>query len=145
MVNSKQDGNNAELENEGLSEKKAQRKRIRILIINSLVSSFILAFFALQWQQSYDLLAFCNAFYFSGFVLFFIGWIILMTNMNILSPLIYGLKSFFLMFAVKKPKIDYYEYVKERKENPISKYLVLTPFIACLPNFIVAIVLHVLL
>lgn len=145
MRNSKQEENNPGLENEELSENKAQRRRIRILSINSLASSFILVFFALLWQQSYDLLAFCNAFYFSGFILFFIGWIILMTNMNIFSPVIYGLKTFFLMFAAKKPKMDYYEFVEERKENPIPKHLVLTPFIACLPNFLVAIILHIML
>lgn len=145
MNRSKPEENNPGFVDDEKAEKKAKRKKILVLIINSFAFSLILAFFALIWQQSYDLLAFCNAFYFSGFILFFIGWMILMTNMNILSPVIYGLKSFFLMFAAKKPKTDYFEYVEDRKENPIPKHLVVTPFIACLPNFLVAIVLHILL
>jgi len=145
MNRSKPEENNPGFVDDEKAEKKAKRKKILVLIINSFAFSLILAFFALIWQQSYDLLAFCNAFYFSGFILFFIGWMILMTNMNILSPVIYGLKTFFLMFAAKKPKTDYFEYVEDRKENPIPKHLVVTPFIACLPNFLVAIVLHILL
>jgi uncharacterized membrane protein YjjP (DUF1212 family) len=126
-------------------EKKALHKRLRVLLFISIVSSSLLVLFGLNWQDSYDLLAYCNAFYFSGFILFFIGWMILMTNKNILAPMIYGLKTFFLMFLAKKPKLDYYSYVQERKENPIPRYIVLTPFLAAIPNFIVAIILHILL
>jgi hypothetical protein len=134
---------NNDFVNEKKYERKDRRKKLRSLIILSIVSSFLLVVFGLSWQQSYDLLAYCNAFYFSGFILFFIGWMILMTNMNVLSPVIYGLKTFFLMFAAKKPKLDYYSYMKDRKDNPIPLYIVLTPFIACIPSFIAAIILHV--
>lgn len=129
-------------------KKQQRRKTIRKLIIIfvfSLVLSLILAGFALLWQDSYTLLAFCNAFYVSGFLFFFFGWMILMLNMNILSPMIYGLKSFFLIFAAKKPSLDYYEYLQEKKENPIPRSVVLTPLLASIPNFIVAIILHIML
>ncbi|MBN2299662.1 MAG: DUF3899 domain-containing protein [Acholeplasmataceae bacterium] len=124
--------------------KKIVKKYLTIVIV-SIIVSLVLALFALSWQDSYTLLAYCNAFYFSGFILFFIGWIILMSNMNILSPLIYGLKTFVFMFAGKKQKLDYYEYLQEKKENPIPNIVLLTPMLASIPNFIVAIILHIML
>ncbi len=124
---------------------KANIKKNLIILSISIFSSIILVLFALQWQASYTLLAFCNAFYFSGFILFFISWMILMSNMNILSPTIYGLKSFFFMFAGKKQKLDYYEYLKDKEENPISKVFLLTPLLTAIPNIIVAIILHIML
>lgn len=122
-------------------------KRTKILLsaLISLIGSFLFVLFALHWQKSYTLMAYCNSFYFSGFIFFFIGWIVLMANQNILSPLIYGLKSFFLMFAGKKPSSDYFGYVKEREENPISKIFIYSPFLAAIPNIIVAVILHILL
>lgn len=110
-----------------------------------LIGSLLLALFALLWQNSFTLMAFCNAFYFSAFIMFFIGWMILMTNLNILSPLVYGLKTFFLMFAGKKPSTDYYTYTEDIKNNPIDKIIYYVFFIASLPNFAVAIILHILL
>lgn len=126
-------------------EKREKRRKLLFSSLISLGSSVLLVLFALSWQDRYDLLAWCNAFYFSGFIFFFVGWIILMTNMNILSPFVYGMKTFFLMFAGKKPKVDYYTYTQERKENPIPRLILLTPFLASIPNIIVAVVLHVLL
>lgn len=128
------------------AEKKVNRKKrakkILLATVISLVSSFLLVVFGLNWQQSYTDLAYCNAFYFSGFILLIIWWMIIMTNKNILSPLVYGLKSFFLMFLAKKPKLDYYNYMQERKENPIPMHIVVTPFLASIPNFVIAIILH---
>lgn len=136
-------------ENMNIDIKKEQRKRkqkkMLLVFLFSFLASISLAWFGLLWQDSYTLLAFCNAFYFSGFILFAIGWMILMINMNILSPMIYGLKSFFLIFVAKRPKLDYYSYLEERKENPIPRSVLLTPLIAAIPNIIVAIILHVML
>jgi len=126
-------------------ERKTRNKKIGLLLLVSFLSSVGLVAFALNWQDYYDMLAFCNAFYFSGFIMFFVGWIILMTNMNILSPIVFGLKTFFLMFSGKKSKVDYYTYCQDRKEHPIPAHIVLTPFLACIPNFAVAIILHILL
>ena len=126
-------------------ERRARRRKIRNAFFLCFAISAGLVVFALTWQQSYDLLGFCNAFYFSASLWFFAGWIILMINMNVLSPVIYGLKTFFLMFAAKKPKTDYYTYLEDRKNNPIPKFIVMTAFLACLPNVAVAVFLHLLL
>ncbi|MDD3171109.1 MAG: hypothetical protein PHO86_02190 [Bacilli bacterium] len=125
------------------NNRRTKIKLIFLIIVTSLILSFLLVYFALNWQQSYTKLAYCNAFYFSGFILFFIGWMILMANKNIMAPLTYGLKSFFLMFSTKKPKLDYYNYLKEREKHLFPKYIMLTPFFASIPNFIIAVILHV--
>jgi len=135
--------------NNSINAKKEQRRRfikkILITVIISLLLSLGLAWFGLLWQDSYTLLAYCNAFYFSGFILFVFGWMILMSNMNILSPMIYGLKTFFLMFAAKKPSLDYYSYLEDKRKNPLPRFLLLTPLITSIPNIIVAIILHIML
>ncbi len=131
-----------------ITNKEAKRKkRNKYLLISviSLLVSLLLAFFALRWQDAYTLMAFCNAFYFSGFIFFFIGWMVLMSNSNILSPVIYGLKNFFQVIFTKRAKADYYGYLKEREENPFPKIYYVVPFLACIPNFIVAIILHIML
>jgi len=125
--------------------KKSKNLKTMLVILIYTTISLLLALFALFWQDSFTLMAFCNAFYFSGFILFFIGWMILMANLNILSPLIYGLKTFFLMFAGKKPANDYYTYSEDIKNNPIKKIYYFMFFLFSIPNFIVAVILHILL
>lgn len=110
-----------------------------------LVSSFLMVLFALTWQDAYTLIAYCNAFYFSGFMFFFFGWMIFMTNLSVLAPLVYGLKSFFLMFAGKRPQLDYFEYTEDKVNNPIPKIYIRIGFISAFLNTVIAIVLHVML
>jgi hypothetical protein len=50
-------------------------------------------------------------------------------NLNILSPLIHGFKTFGLMLVGKRPKTDYYDYMKKIQEDPIPKYYIVTCFI----------------
>lgn len=126
-------------------QKKAKNRRTTILIISAIIASFLLVVFALSWQDSYTLLAYCNAFYFSGFILFFFAWMVLMVNKNVLSPLVYGLKSFFLMFAGKKPAQDYYTYTQDKEAHPIHKAYIYVPLLIALPHVITAIILNILL
>lgn len=134
-----------DIQNEIVQQKKKRNKRNFLVLLFAIIFSFLLVLFALSWQDSYTLLAICNAFYFSGFILFFIGWMVFMANKNILSPLIYGLKTFFLMFAGKKPAQDYYTYTLEKEKNPINKWYIFIPLLLSLPHFATAIIIHVLL
>lgn len=125
--------------------KKQKRKKIIFqisIIAFQFVFSFAIMGFGLFWQKKSDLLGFTNAFYFSFAIIFTFGWMILMTNLNILSPFTYGMQSFFLLLFGKKHKKTYYEYIQTRKENPISKIYYIPPFIISLIHLIIAIVLH---
>lgn len=117
---------------------------IFLYILSIIVISGVLFGIALFWQWRFDLLAICNAFYFSGSILFAFSLIVYASNNNIFAPLIYGTKTFFLMFAGKKPKLSYYDYCQDTKNHQMPRFLVFYPFIACLPNLIVAIILHVI-
>lgn len=114
-----------------------------LLALIFIIISGILFGIALLWQWRFDILAICNAFYFSGILLFSLGLIVYATNNNIFSPLVYGTKTFFLMFAGRKPKLSYYDYFQDNKNHQIPKHLILYPIIASVPNLIVAIILHI--
>ncbi len=125
-----------------VDRKKIKRKRIIIYILISILGSTLLNGFGLMWQRSLDLMALVNAFYLTAFLWFFIGWMVLMANLNILSPVVYGIKSFFLILVGRRPKEDYYNYQNNVKENPIAKVYIALPMISIIPNLIVAIILH---
>lgn len=135
-------GKNDYLKIDQKNEKRRKAKKRLTQVGIAVVASALLVLFGLEWQDSSDLLAVCNSFYFSGFILLIVGWMILMVNQNIFAPLVFGMKSFFLMFAAKKPKQDYYSYLEEHRSNPISSQFYVVPFLAAIPNIIVAVVLH---
>lgn len=104
----------------------------------------ILVVFALAWQDKYTPKATCNAFYVASGVFFLVAWLILMTNLNVLSPIIYGLKNFFLIIAGKKPKETLHEYQENIKANPLKKTYYIIPFIMSLLCLIIAVILHII-
>ena len=125
---------------------KKRKKKIALITIFSLIGvSFLLVGLLLLWQDAYDMFAFCNAFYVAGAIMFIFGWMVIMINKNIFSPMIFGLKSFFLMFVGKKQKMDYYQYIEHRKENPLPKFLYAYPMFIAIPNIIVGVILNILL
>lgn len=109
-----------------------------------IISSGVLFGLGLLWQARVDFLSIINAFYFAGLLLLFFGFIVFAANHNVFSPLIYGTKSFFLMLFGRKPKLSYFEYVNDTKDNPLPSKLIYFPLIASIPNLIVAIVLHII-
>lgn len=123
--------------------KKNNLKKILLIVGLILLSNVLLVGFGLLWQWKFDILSITNAFYLSAVILFSFGFIVYASNNNVFSPLVYGTKSFFLMFAGKKPKLSYHDYVQDIKENPASGYLIYIPMIASLPSLITAIVLHI--
>jgi len=125
--------------------KKEQTRVLALSIVIPILSSIFFVWFAIFWQDLTTLMAYTNAFYFSAFMFFMVGWMILMTNMNILAPFVYGIKTFFLMFAGKRPEQDYYAYTQDRLDNPIPKIYMRVTFYSALLNTVVAIILHMIL
>ena len=117
---------------------------VRTIIILTVISAIVFAFI-LIWQNDTSLMAICNALWFVAVLQFFIGWILLMNNMTIFTPLIYGVKSFGLMLVGKKPNQDYYTYVKMKEDNPIPKYYLKICFFAALITAVPAVILLLIL
>jgi uncharacterized membrane protein len=111
-----------------LEKKKKRRKLILTAVIMFLISN-ALFWFVILWQNRLDLLAVTDALTVTVLLIFAGGWVMLIWNMNILSPLIHGIKTFGLMFVGKKPKLDYYSYTQKIQDEPISKYYIFTCFI----------------
>jgi hypothetical protein len=121
------------------------RLTVVILYVLSIVLlSGILFGIAILWQWRVDLLAICNAFYFSSSIFLAFSLIVYASNNNIFAPLVYGTKTFFLMFVGKRPKLTYYDYFQDNKNHQMPKFLIFYPIIASLPNLAVAIILHVI-
>lgn len=111
-----------------LEKRKKRRKFIITALIMSLISA-VLFWFGILWQWRLDLMAVTDALTLTVILMFASGWAMLIWNLNILSPLIHGIKTFALMFVGKKPKLDYYSYTKKIQDEPISKYYIFACFI----------------
>ncbi|MBI9011224.1 MAG: hypothetical protein JEZ08_03270 [Clostridiales bacterium] len=114
---------------------------IRMAIIMFIISAAIFVF-ALIWQDDTSLMGICNALWLIVIMEFFIGWMMLMNNMNILSPFVFGAKTFAKMLVGKRMNSDYYTYIKTKEDNPIPKYYYWVCFIG---SFISAIPATILL
>lgn len=126
-----------------LLKKEKKNKIIKNTITFLLISlvSLIFVGIGLLWQWKFNLIGFANAFLISFTLIFFIGWMMFVYNKNILSPLIHGVKTFFFMIVGKKPKDDYYTYLKSIEENPIPKYIIINTFMVSLLLLIVMLIL----
>ncbi len=112
-----------------MNERYQRIRTVKTFIIVGAIS--IVGFFLIQlWQDDWTLQAIGDALFFVAFLQFSAGWIILMNNMNILAPLVYGTKTFLRMFTGRRPSQDYYNYMKMKQENPIPKFYYRVCFIA---------------
>lgn len=122
------------------------RKKINPIVrhlksaIIMIVVSALLVLIGLLWQDDTSLLAIGDALWLAFVIEFFAGWILFVYNHNIFSPLLYGVKSFALMFVGKRPKTDYYTYLKSVQDEPISAYLYIVIFISSFVLFIPALI-----
>ena len=125
--------------------KKRKRKRHIVAIIIMLVSSLILFGFSLMWQASYNLMAICNGLWLVFAIEFTVGWFMFVSNKNLFSPLIHGIKTFGLMLVGKKPKFDYYSYTKHIEDNPIPAFYYIVVFVSAAIILIPAVILMIIL
>ena len=119
-------------------------KEKRKLIVTTLLNLFLaimLFLAALLWQNKISIKTVVNALQVSGSVMFFLGWMVLMANKNILSPFVYGVKAFALMFKGSKPKDDYYTYTQRIKENPYPSFMFYIPMIIAVPLLVISFII----
>jgi len=127
----------------GYRDEDERYKRIQVVkaAIIMLVISTGLFIFTLIWQDDVSLMAICNGLWLIVIMDFFIGWMMLMNNMSILSPFIYGAKTFGKMLVGKRMNNDYYTYLKMKEENQIPRYYYMVCFIGALISAIPATIL----
>ena len=129
-------------------KKKKRQQIIKKYVIGLSVMLFIsilLFGFGLIWQADTSLMAIGDALWLVFTLQMFGAWIIFVYNRNVLSPLIYSTKAFFLMFTGKKPKLDYYHYMKKVEDEQIPSFFIklafLTAFIVFIPTIIIFLIL----
>lgn len=129
-------------------KKIARKQKIRYVLKVSLVMfifSALLFGFGLLWQGEVTLMTIGDALWLVFALLFAFGWMLFVYNRNIFSPLIHGTKTFVLMFVGKRPKKDYFNYMKSIEENPIPGKYVLIFFISAAVVLIPAIIIMLIL
>lgn len=122
-------------------EERSERIKFVRVVIMTLMISVGIFIFALVWQNDTSLLGICDALWLVTVIQFFAGWMMLMNNMNILAPFVYGAKSFGKMMVGKRMGTDYYTYMQLKEENPIPKYYYRICFISSLICAIPAVIL----
>ncbi len=98
-----------------------------IPLINGLV--LVLMFlFSLWWQDDYSLKAMADGIWLVFALQLTLSWSMFVYNKNIFTPLLHGLKTFFLIFVGKKPKEDYYTAYTKVLDHQIPKRVILILF-----------------
>jgi hypothetical protein len=113
-----------------LKEKKMKQIRFTRIVLGMTVLTIILFILSMLWQGSWTLMTVSDGLWLVFALEFFMGWVLFVYNHNIFSPVIYGLKSFALMFVGKRPKTDYYSYMKNIQDNQIPGYFYYMFFVA---------------
>lgn len=128
-----------------LKEKKRKQARLRNMIVGMTVLTGILFLLAMLWQGEWELMNIGDGLWLVFALEFAFGWILFVYNHNVFSPVIYGLKSFGLMFVGKRPKTDYYTYMKDIQDNQIESYFYwmffISSFIVLIPALITLFIL----
>lgn len=113
-----------------LKQKRLKRMRNTRVVIGMTVLTAVLFLFAMLWQDEWTLLAIGDGLWLVFALEFAFGWVLFVYNHNIFSPVLYGVKSFGLMFVGKRPKTDYYTYMKNVQDNQIESYFYWMFFVA---------------
>jgi hypothetical protein len=97
--------------------------------------------FILWWQSDLSLIAYADGIWFVFALQLTLSWSIFVYNMNIFTPLVHGVKTFFLIFVGRKPKEDFFTYYSKIKDNPIPFSYIWIAFFLTLVSLLVAILL----
>ena len=128
--------------------RKMKQKTIKHYFIGftiSMSASILIFIFGLLWQDDTSFSAIGDSLWLTVILVFFVGWIMLVYNKNIFSPLLYGAKSFFLLFFGQRPKTDYYNYAKKIEENQVPNYYFIITFTTAFIIFIPALITLIIL
>lgn len=122
-----------EIQAEIVREKKAKRQKyqryFRAALVMTIIN-FILVGFGLLWQWEISLMAVGDALWLAFAIELTVAWVMFVYNHNILSPFIHGVKTFGLMVVGKRPKLDYYHYMKKVEEDQIPSFYYIVVFIS---------------
>ncbi|MEF3693637.1 MAG: hypothetical protein V3569_05635 [Acholeplasmataceae bacterium] len=128
-----------EIENEK-TRKKRKRKLYLVTALVMMGINILLVGFGLLWQWEISLMAFGDALWLAFAIELTVAWVMFVYNHNILSPFIHGVKTFGLMIVGKRPKLDYYHYMKKVEDDQIPKFYYIVVFLSTLFLLILALI-----
>jgi hypothetical protein len=123
--------------------RKRTRKEIIIFFFANFVFLLLLMGFALWWQGKVDLEAFADGIWLVFAFQLTLSWSLFVYNENIFTPLVHGVKTFFLIFVGRKPSEDYFTYYTKIRDNPIPAAYVLIGFIFTVIVLVVGVLLTI--
>lgn len=138
--------NNKDIQKEEQLKKIKRQKQLNfaLIILAHIIGSALLILLGMIWQKSWDLMAWTNSLWLAFAIVFFIAWIMIIYNANIISSFVHSIKTFGLMFVGRRPKKKYYEVKLEVEENQIPKRYVIITFSFSLLILIPAIITLIL-
>lgn len=120
---------------------KKSPKQIMVFSLINVVAILLLMAFTLWWQNDTSFLAFADGIWFVFAFQLTLAWSLFVYNQNIFTPLVHGVKTFFLLFVGRKPKEDYFHYYSKIKDNPIAISYIVVSFLLTLVILVVGILL----
>jgi hypothetical protein len=105
-------------------EKKALLKKILKLMLILIAFTIITTGLVLLYAKRYDLIGWINALFFNGFLLFAFSWMMIISNANLFTVSIYGIKQFLSSLLGRKLTKNIIEYRDSRGKVP--RYIVIT-------------------
>jgi hypothetical protein len=120
-----------------IKHKKETQKQLLVFILFNLLILTIAMAFSLWWQNQFTLKAFADGIWLVFSIQLTMSWAFFVYNRNILTPLLHGGKTFFLLFVGRKPKEDYYTAYNKVIENPVPNYVI---FVSSILTFLLLLV-----
>jgi hypothetical protein len=100
-----------------------------IIPLINLIGLVLMFLFSLWWQDDYSLKAMADGIWLVFALQLTLSWSMFVYNKNIFTPLLHGLKTFFLIFVGKKPKEDYYTAYTKVLDHQIPKTVIMIVFL----------------
>ena len=111
------------------SNRAETKPRWWIIPLMNLFGLALMFLFSLWWQDDYSLKAMADGIWLVFALQLTLSWSMFVYNKNIFTPLLHGLKTFFLIFVGKKPKEDYYTAYTKVLDHQIPKNVIMIVFL----------------
>jgi hypothetical protein len=130
-------------QNQQLKRLDSNQRLWKISLLNLIVLS-VMFLFSLWWQDDYSLKAMADGIWLVFAMQLTLSWAMFVYNRNIFTPMVHGLKTFFLIFVGKKPKEDYFTAYSKVLDHQIPKHIILIVFLMTILVLSVGIILVLL-
>jgi len=130
-------------QNQQLKRLDSNQRLWKISLLNLIVLS-VMFLFSLWWQDDYSLKAMADGIWLVFAMQLTLSWSMFVYNRNIFTPMVHGLKTFFLIFVGKKPKEDYFTAYSKVLDHQIPKHIILIVFLMTILVLSVGIILVLL-